>query len=182
MTLLGAYGKALRLYPGGFRQEYGEDMVALLAQQLRDERAARVWTRTGVDLLRTIPVRHLEAHMHVTARTVPTLAGAIFVVAGMTALVGGPLIIVAVALTALAIGILSWRSERPAADLPPSAGRRAILLIAAGSAALGLMAFAPTDGPEGVWLVFITVLLSAIGAIVLGVLYGAAHLMARHRA
>jgi hypothetical protein len=182
-AVLGGYRRALRLYPRQFRQEYGEDMVALLAQQLRDEGAARVWTRTGLDLLRTIPLRHLETHMNVTARTVPTLAGVIFVTAGMTALVGGPIgIAAAVALSALAIGLLSWKAERPARALPPGTGRRALLLIAGGSAVLGLMAFAPTDGPDGTWYVFMTVLLGAIAAIVLGVLYGAAHLMTRHRA
>lgn len=181
--LLVAYTQILRVYPRQFRQEYGPDMVALLAQQLRDEWAPRVWTRAAVDLVRTVPARHLEARMHVHARAVPAIAGVIFVLAGLTALIGGPVgIAAAVALAALAIGILSWRSERPAVDLPPGAGRRAVLFIAAGSAVLGLMAFAPTDAPQGLWLLFITVLFGAICAVVLGVVLGAGHLIARHRA
>ena len=60
MTL---YGALLRCYPRDFRREYGDDMAQLLALQLRDENAARVWVRTFVDLALTVPSLRLEAVM-----------------------------------------------------------------------------------------------------------------------
>ena len=60
---LGMYTALLRVYPRSFRDEYGQDMVLLFAQQLRDEPAARIWVRGVVDLAITTPSLHLEHHM-----------------------------------------------------------------------------------------------------------------------
>jgi hypothetical protein len=43
---VGGYQHLVRLYPRRFREEYGAEMARLLADQLRDEPASRVWVRT----------------------------------------------------------------------------------------------------------------------------------------
>ena len=60
---LRVYRLLVRLYPERFREEYGPDLVGLVADQLRDEPTWRVLARSAIDLALTLPTRHLEAHM-----------------------------------------------------------------------------------------------------------------------
>ena len=43
-----------KLYPKSFRDEYGHDLIATFAEQLRDERTGRVWLTTIRDLAVTL--------------------------------------------------------------------------------------------------------------------------------
>jgi hypothetical protein len=61
------YRRLLRLYPAAFRDEYGEEMPRLFAEQLWDARTsggrkaiAGLWARTLLDLASTAPRQHLE--------------------------------------------------------------------------------------------------------------------------
>ena len=47
---LRVYRLLVRLYPRRFREEYGPDLVGLVADQLRDEPTWRVLARSAVDL------------------------------------------------------------------------------------------------------------------------------------
>lgn len=177
---LRAYARLVRLYPSTFRDAYGEDMVALLAAQLRDEPRGRVWARAATDLALTLPTRHLEAHMNLTARSVPPLAVAVAVLAATTAVVGGPIGIAAiVGLVALVFAYTAWRREQPAREPEPHSGRRALVLLGGGAALLALVSFAPQDGPDGLWYVFMAAILGGVVAVTLGVLSGIAHLTHR---
>ena len=61
------YGGLLRLYPTTFRARYGEEMVVLFGDQLRDARSgsgnggvAATWVRTLIDLARSAVGEHLR--------------------------------------------------------------------------------------------------------------------------
>ena len=58
------YSILLLAYPREFRREYGSQMVLLLLDCQRDARTApartRIWLRTLLDLVRTVPREHLE--------------------------------------------------------------------------------------------------------------------------
>ncbi len=167
------YARMVRLYPAAFRDAYGEDMVALLAAQLRDEPRGRVWTRAATDLALTLPTRHLEAHMKLTARTVPPLAVAAGALAATTSVIGGPIGIAAiVCLVALGFAYLVWRREQPAQEPRHSAGRRALWSIFCGAGVLALVALAPQDGPEGLWFLLMSAILAGVVAVTVGVLRG----------
>jgi hypothetical protein len=47
---------------------------------------------------------------------------------------------------------------------------------------LGLVAFAPQDGPDGLWYVLMAAILAGIAAVTLGVLLGISHLTRRQQA
>lgn len=58
------YGILLKAYPRRYRERYEALMAQLFADQLRDTntlaRLVRLWFRTLVDLVRTVPVRYFE--------------------------------------------------------------------------------------------------------------------------
>src|SRR5579859_2210678 len=60
------YRLLLKAYPDGYRRQYEAPMAQLFSDQLRAANTPieliRLWLRTSVDLLRTLPVRHLEPH------------------------------------------------------------------------------------------------------------------------
>jgi hypothetical protein len=49
------YRSLVRLYPRSFRGDYGDDLVAHFAELVADRGARAAWTRTGVDLIVTVP-------------------------------------------------------------------------------------------------------------------------------
>lgn len=177
------YARVVRLYPRAFREAYGEDMVALFAAQLQDEPRTRVWTRAAGDLAMTLPTRHVEAHMRLPSRSVPLLAVGTGVLAAVTAVIGGPVVIGAiVALVALTFAYVAWRRDQPVSEPGARPGRRSVLLLGAGAAALAGLAFAPQDGPEGLWFVYMAVLLAGISAVTVGAIRGIDYLTQRQRA
>jgi hypothetical protein len=105
-----AYRVLLHLYPRRFHREYGDDMVLLLEDQLRDEGAARVVGRAVLDLLITVPTRHLEVHMK---RSSTTTAVIVLVALGVVlAVVGGPMGLAA-GLAIIAVALVTWRRSQP---------------------------------------------------------------------
>ncbi len=165
------YRLLLRCYPRSFRDEYGDDMVALLRHQLRDESVARVAARTAVDLAITIPARHLEVHMNRTSTT--ALVITFVAVAAALTVIGGPIGLVA-ALGLLALAVVTWRRDRPvvaAAD-----GRWWKLLLAgAGLLAAVIVATSLTgELPDGGWFVAMAASLTAFGLMGAGVVLGIA--------
>lgn len=90
MSAARLYRSFLRLYPRRFREEYGEALVALFEDQCRDESPARVYARTALDLIVTVPVRHLEVPMHDRAPTAMVLVYSVIALGGVaTAVIGG---------------------------------------------------------------------------------------------
>jgi hypothetical protein len=67
------YRRLLRLYPAAFRARYGDAMISLFREQLRDARSsgerteiASLWARCIVDLVATIPKQHLDKQPQVS--------------------------------------------------------------------------------------------------------------------
>lgn len=58
------YRSLVRLYPSSFRGHYGDDLVQHFADLVTDRGAAAAWTRTGVDLIVTVPRYRLESMMN----------------------------------------------------------------------------------------------------------------------
>ncbi len=113
------YGTLVGLYPGRFRDEYGDDMVQLMRDQYDDEPAWRVCTRAAADLALSIPTQHLEARMNRTPNhTVPLLYTAIATAGLLLAIAGGTnltmlIVGLCVAVGAGAMAVVAWRRAGP---------------------------------------------------------------------
>jgi hypothetical protein len=66
------YRRLLRLYPPAFRGRYGDAMISLFREQLRDARSsgerrqiASLWARCLVDLVVTVPKQHFDKERQV---------------------------------------------------------------------------------------------------------------------
>lgn len=99
------YRALVRLYPRAFRMDYGEPMVQLFADRVRDV-GAKAWLRALPDLARTVPVERIEVVMSRLGPGARVLALA-FAVLGATAVsigIGaGAVPIVAVAVVAVLV-------------------------------------------------------------------------------
>lgn len=171
MTIVRAYRASLRLYPRRFRAEYGDDMVALFEDQLRDEHTARVVGRAALDLALSAPTRHLEAHMHRTSTT--ALVVTFVAVAVAVAAVGGPLGLTG-ALGLLVLAAIAWRRSRPVGGAADGGWWK---LLLGGLALLGLLIVitsATGELPEGGWFVAMTALFTSFALIGAGIVLGIA--------
>lgn len=168
------YRGLLHLYPRRFRREYGDDMVALLEDQRRDEHALRVLGRTVLDLALTVPTRHLEAHMKRSSSI--AIITTFVAVAAFAAVLGGPVgLLVAAALLALAA--LAWRRDRPVVD---HADGRWWRLLLSGSGLLATLVVVTTITGElhnGLWYVAMLTMFTSFGLIGTGVVLGIAGLL-----
>ena len=169
MSIALVYRAALHLYPKSFRREYSEDMVALVVAQLRDESAARVLGRTALDLLVTVPTRHLEAHM---SRSSTTAVIVVLVALGLVlAIVGGPVGVLAAA-AALAVAALMWTRSRPVVSTGETLWWK---LVLGGTALLASLIAATTatgELPSGGWFVAMLAGLTSLSMIATGVVLG----------
>jgi hypothetical protein len=182
------YRQLVRLYPRRFREEYGPDLVGLLADQLRDEPTWRVATRTAVDLALTLPSRHLETRMDRSPTpVVPVLFGAIALSAVVVgAAVGHPLVLlacIAVAVTSGWLGLLAAHRARPLTRPRPATAHWWQLLAGGAGlmAALIVITRATGELPDGGWLVAMITGLTALVLLGAGVVLGVAHFASRHQ-
>jgi len=171
-----AYRVLLHLYPRRFRREYGEDMVQLLEDQLRDEGAGRVVARAALDLLLTVPTRHLEAYMKRSSTTAVVVALA--ALGTVLAVVGGVIGIVA-GVTAIVIAALTWRRSQPVLATTDTRwwkllGGGAILLVAE-----IIVTTITGELPDGAWYVAMVVGLTSIVLMAAGLVLGITSRLAR---
>jgi hypothetical protein len=160
-------------------------MVALFAEQLRDEPAGRVWARAVVDLAVTVPTRHLEAHMNrPPIRTMPFL----FATVGVTGLAfailaGSNLAMFAVGLTiavvAGALAAVAWLHIRVVTTpRPVSAHWWKFLAYGAGALAAMIVATgAAYEFDDALWWPMVLVILSAVVTLAAGFALGIVHLI-----
>lgn len=190
MTTLRAarlYRALLRVYPRGFRDDYGPDMVQLFTDQLRDERPARVWARGLIDLAITIPARYLEAHMNrLPNPAVPALFAAISVAGVLFGVVSGSnlgmlAVGLSVAATAGALALLAWRHARAiTAAAPTTAHWWKLLTAGAGVLAAVIVVTTATGEVDGsMWWPMVLAILCALLAVAAGLVLGIAHLTSR---
>lgn len=180
-----AYRLLIGLYPRRFREEYGNDLVLLLTDQLRDDPAWRAYARSAVDLAVTVPARHLEAHMQRPPSTfVPVAYGTAALLCLLLLGVGGSNPAVSLALLLPVVGctamaVTSWRRGRPFVDARLADGWWRYLV--AGVALLaGFVVVTTITGEvsESLWLPAMAWLVTAIGLTMTGALLGLRRLSA----
>src|SRR4051812_25235657 len=148
---LRVYRMFVRLYPRRFREDYGTDLVGLVADQLRDEPAWRVAARSAVDLALTVPTRHLEAHMdRASTPIVPLLFGALALSAVIVgAIVGHPIVLlacIAVGIVAGGLGLLAAHRARPLTQPRPASAHWWKLLAGGAGLLVALIATTTATG------------------------------------
>jgi hypothetical protein len=115
------YRALLRLYPPAFRRSYGDPMVQLFGDRLRDV-GTRAWLRTLPDLVRTASIERTEATMNHLGPTARVLLLAFAVVAGTAAVMGaggGVMPVVAVAVVAVLIAKRQVFAALPGGERAP---------------------------------------------------------------
>jgi hypothetical protein len=173
-----AYRALVRLYPRSFRDEYGDDLVALFKDQRVDEPALRVWRRAVLDLAVTVPTQHLEAHMHRSSqRTVTVLAAGGAVIALAVGSVVGSVAVpaLAVAVGAMWVSFASWRTNQ-VVDAP--AWWKRVALGVALIAGVGITSAIPWPdsvdlGGDLAWSLGAITVIAALAFISSGLLLGA---------
>lgn len=126
------YRSLLRLYPRGFRDHYGDDLLQHFADLVTDRGARAAWTRTGVDLIVTVPRYRLESimteqHSATGLNVAVTLLAAGGVLSVLTGIYAGLVLLVA----ALALAVAQRSTLARAIRTPDSNRRRRRLGIAA---------------------------------------------------
>jgi uncharacterized membrane protein YedE/YeeE len=184
--VVAVYRRFVRLYPRAFRDEYGADLVDLLAEQLRDEPTGRVVARCLADLALTIPNQHVEAHMERSSNLVVTCAlGAVaFATAVVGVAVGHPAVLaVCLAIAALTAGLslLNARRGRPLAVRQPAAAQWWKPAVAGVVVLAALVAITTATGelPEGGWFVAMATGLAGLLLVGTGLVLGLVHLAGR---
>jgi lysylphosphatidylglycerol synthetase-like protein (DUF2156 family) len=180
------------LYPKSFRDEYREDLIATFSEQLRDERATRVWVSAIRDLVVSVPSQHLEARMNrpspqtvAVIATVATVAALVLgVVAGTGPVVG---VFLLIALVSLVVATWAWKAARPIgrAGVHVANRWRAVLilgvaLLAAVLLVINVPPYNDRELPEAGWVLMMLSLVSSVGLIVVGLTMGIADRSNRH--
>jgi F0F1-type ATP synthase assembly protein I len=179
-----AYRALVHLYPREFREEFGDDMVALFRDQYRDESPWSVIVRSLLDLALTVPSQHVENRMHTNPTPVTTLAYLTVALAGLVlAVVGGttPLALVTGALVAVgagALAVVTWRRAAPFRG--PTLTSQWWKFVVAGPVLIGAVIVASGLGVDA-WFLGLAVVFTAIGSVVVGFGLAVANLVARHR-
>lgn len=186
--IVAAYRLAVRLYPKPFREEYGDDLVQFLTSQLRDERMLRVLGRTAVDLLLSIPQRHLESHMDVTrATTLPVLFGAAALSALIVGIVvGHPAVIAGCIAAGLGFGglaLLAAHRNQALSDGHPTSSRWLGMLATGVVLLISLIGVSTATGelPSRGWLIAMVVGLISLLLIAAGLILAVLHFASRGR-
>jgi hypothetical protein len=189
---ISVYRHLSALYPKTFLAEYGDDLVATFTDQLRDERATRVWLSTIRDLVVTVPSQHLEAKMNRPApQTVAMIAAGVTVAALVLAVVAGTGPVVGVfllaAVVALVVATLAWKAARPADQNGAGVGSRWRTLLVVGVALLtavilviNVPPYNDRDLPGAGWALMMLSLVTSVALITFGLTMGIARRSARH--
>ena len=181
--LLRVYRVAIRLYPRAFRDEYGDDLVQAVRDELHQDRVPTVVARTVIDLALSIPTQHLEAHMRSSRRLV-ALVYAVIAFAGLSlAVLGGSNAVtlvlgLATAASAGTIAIAGWQRGATSADAGVTAGWWKFLL--AGPILIGAVILAAGVGVNA-WMLGLATVVAALGSMVLGLGLGIARLAQQPR-
>jgi hypothetical protein len=178
------YRQLLGLYPRAFRDEYGDDLVALFEEQCREERPARVYARTALDLVLTVPIRHLEVPMrHRAPATLVSIYLAIVLGGLATAVLGGTSeVAVSIGLfVAIVAGALAVVTARRTASAPTDASSRWWKLMTTGAALVAAVVLGAALGIEAWYLAWVAAT-SGLVLVAAGVLLGAYQLVRRRSA
>lgn len=189
-----AYRCLSKLYPKSFRDEYGDDLIATFTEQLRDERASRLWLSTIRDLAVTVPTQHLEVHMNrptprivaVIASTVTVASLAMAMVTGTGAATG---VFLLIAVASLVVATLAWKATHPAGQNGPTVMHRwrtilslGIGLVTAVIVVINVPPYNDRDLPSAGWALMMLSLVTGVALITVGLTMGVARRSTRHAA
>jgi len=180
-AIVAVYRVLPRLYPRAFREEYADDMVTLLGEQLRDDPSWRVCGRVLVDLAATVPTRHVEAHMSRNRTPALVILISLGLASAVFVLVEGLLGLTVAALGA-ALGMVIWRRERPAIAERGAAARWWKLLVSGAVLLASVIAITTVTGElsEPAWVVAAGALLVSLILLGAGTVLGLVRLADRH--
>lgn len=171
-----------RLYPRTFRDEFGADMVLLFREQLRDEPTWRVCGRGLLDLVITIPIRHVEVHTPRTRTPALVLVVSFALASTVFALVEG-LLGVAVAALGATLAMLIWRHQCPAPS-QRAVAQRWWKLLGGGAALLTTVIGVTTATGElsaAAWAIAAVTFLVSVSLLGAGLILGLVRLTDRRR-
>jgi hypothetical protein len=167
-ALVTLYRGALRLYPRSFRDEYSDDMVQLLRDQIADESRLRVTARAALDLSLTVPARHVEAHMKRTTTPFVVLLGTALLAGGAFAFVEG-LVGILIAIVGCGLAVAAWRREQPVAARRATNRWWQFLTIGIGLFAVVIVATILTgELNELAWVIAAAAFLTSVALIAIG--------------
>ena len=186
------YRRLSALYPKSFRREYGDDLDAMFAEQLREDGAARVWLSAIHDLVVSVPTQHLEARMNRPApqtvaviATFATVAALVLAVVAGTGPVVGVFLLIAV--VALVVATLGWKAARPTSRAGVSVANRwrtvlifGVTLLTAAIVVINVPPYNDKELPEAGWALLMMALVTSVGLITVGLTMGIASRSARH--
>ena len=135
------YRNLVRLYPHDFRRGYADDLVQYFTDLVDDRGARKAWTRTGVDLIVTVPRYRLECimneqHSASALNAVLTVLAAAGILSVLSGLYPGALLLIA----AVALAVAQRTALGRAIRTPDSNRRRRRLGAAAILAAIFIAA------------------------------------------
>lgn len=136
------YRSLVRFYPRAFRLRYSEDLVQSFTDLVIDRGTRTAWTRTGIDLLVTIPRYRLESimteqHSSTTLSIVISLLAGAGLVSVMVGLYPGLVFLVA----AVGLAIAQRSTLARAIRTPDSNRRRRRLRIGSGLGAVSVACY-----------------------------------------
>lgn len=136
---LSLYSGLTRLYPAGFRREFGSDLVQNFDDLSQARGPSAAWRRASLDLLVTVPRYRLESVMSSRSSSFMLLFGPLaLAVTGAASILAGIVPIAGLVLVLSGIGLLAARRSNIAQSLrtpaPDRHVRRQRLLISAACA------------------------------------------------
>jgi len=126
------YRSLLRLYPSQFRDRYGDDLLQHHADLVTNRGARAAWTRTGLDLVVTVPRYRLESIMSEQhSATTLNVGIALLAAGGVLSLATGIYPGMVLFLAAIGLAVAQRTALAKAIRTPDTNRRRRRLTIAA---------------------------------------------------
>jgi hypothetical protein len=182
------YRRLLWLYPKHFRNEYGDDMVIVFEEMLRDLPRGRVWLRTLRDATSSIVTQRLETAMSKPSMLPPLAfaALAVTVLVAMSTLGVNNLAVFFLTLVVTAGAVLGalvyWQANRAYVEPSDELHRHWLRVLAAGVGLIAVINAGAAADISGPWLPLFASFIFGMVLVVLGVVLGAWHGVARLRA
>ena len=178
------YAAAVRLYPRGFREEYGDDLVALAEDMRHDLGRPRAAVRLACDLLVSLPARHLEVLVKRPAPVlVPVLAALLaLALVPLAAVLGSAagLGLLVIAVTSGVVATLAYPSARVVREGRLSARWWQLLLV--GAVVLGTVAGCQAvfdNNSEALWPLAFLGVVGGWACLIAGIALAVVHVLRR---
>jgi hypothetical protein len=181
------YQRLLWLYPKQFRDEYGDDMVFVFEEMLRDLPAPRVWGRTLRDATSSIVTQRLETLMSKQSMVRPlgfaAAAVAILIAISATGINNMAVFLfsVGVAAAACVAALIYWQANRAYVEPSDELHRYWLRPLAAGAVLIGAVNVGSGLDIEAPWLLLFSSIILGIVLVAVGAVLGVWHAVERTR-